>query len=294
MKKFYLVFCFPLLLCNPDSFREPVEPYSKQSWDFQFKGSSDQRLGYIIVLHPTVNQNLFLNEDHYFQFWNDALIDLKREGFLIPEKTLIFLGDHLSDELFLSGLTISKNESNPLDLGIFQNLKRMILACRHFSCSLEEAVLRQSARNTAVIFQTVWGRLASTFRISIVPGSIDLPNVEIKEKRMIVREGEIKSFSTFFDVEGNVHSFENPSCYPLKWGKVCLDSKKNFKVSILLNDGSYSDLQINAGFSKKIFQKDFQKNSEIKPPNQKSFSLAYQSKSSAIIIPIESAKKREQ
>ncbi len=291
MKSILLILCFPLILCNPDTFREPMEPYSKQSWDFQFKGSNDQRLGYLIVLHPTVNQNLFLNEDHYFQFWNDALIDLKREGYLIPEKTLIFLGDHLSDELFLSGLTVSKNESNPLDLGLFQNLKRKVLACRHFTCSLEEAVLRQSARNTAVIFQSVWSRLASTFRINIIPGSIDLPNVEIKEKRMIVRDGEIESFSTFFDVEGNIHSFENSSCYPLKWGKVCQNNRSYYTASILLTDGSYSENQLTGGFTKNIFKKKFQKNSEVKLPVLKSFNLAHQSKSSAIIIPIESAKK---
>lgn len=294
MKFVFLVLVFFSLYCQKLTSPIANEPYQKQTWDFQWKGSLDPRLGYIIVLHPVVSDNLFFTEEHYFQFWKDLLSDLKKEGYLLPERTLLFLGNDFNNELYLSGFQINQGNRESLDQGLFKNTKRKLLFCPKFSCSIEEAVLRQNSRNMAHQFQSVFSQLSSSFRINWIPGAFTLPSSEIREKRIFVSESELVPFSSFFNADGEIMDFSKQNCMPVKWGSICQEKGGGYKLSIVMSDESSNEIFVNAGFKKEIMGNRSDRKTEIITADKKSFVLAPdQAKSIAVIFPIENLKKEK-
>jgi predicted amidohydrolase len=150
-----------------------------------------------------------------------AYLQKARDQGLINEKTIVVLPEHIGTWLMLGG---EKNElyqathvkdamnwlsiSNPL-----QFLRAWISATG--DNRMDDAYLRMKASGMARDYQLVFGGLAKEFGVTLVAGSIALPNPSVSQGRLQVGHGALYNASLVFSAEGLPVGQPQRQLYPI-------------------------------------------------------------------------------
>ncbi len=137
-----------------------------------------------------------------------AYLQHARELGLINARTIVILPEHVGTWLFVSG---EKNElfqaserddamswlpwSNPLSF-----IKAFVQATGENR--LEDACLRMKAGSMAQNYQTLFGGLAREFAVTLVAGSIVLPQPRVEEGQLRIGSGDLYNISLVFGSDG--------------------------------------------------------------------------------------------
>ncbi|MBX8543645.1 carbon-nitrogen hydrolase family protein [Pseudomonas cichorii] len=137
-----------------------------------------------------------------------AYLQHARELGLINARTIVILPEHVGTWLFVSG---EKNElfqaserddamswlpwSNPL-----QFIKAFVQATGENR--LEDTYLRMKASSMAQNYQTLFGGLAREFGVTLVAGSIVLPEPRVEEGQLRIGSGDLYNSSLVFGSDG--------------------------------------------------------------------------------------------
>lgn len=150
-----------------------------------------------------------------------AYLQTARDQGLLNEKTIVVLPEHIGTWLMLSG---EKNElyqaphlkdamnwlsiSNPV-----QFMRAWISATG--DNRMDDAYLRMKAPAMARDYQALFGRLAKEFGVTLVAGSIALPNPSVSQGQLQVGHGALYNASLVFAADGLPQGQPQRQLYPI-------------------------------------------------------------------------------
>ena len=137
-----------------------------------------------------------------------AYLEKARQQGLLNEKTIVVLPEHVGTWLMISGekdelYQAPTNEEAMNWLAVSNPLKfaRALISAEGDS-RLEDAHLRMKAKSMAKDYQALFGGLAKEFRVTLVAGSIVLPDPSVSDGKLTVGRGALYNSSVVFGRDG--------------------------------------------------------------------------------------------
>ncbi|SDU90738.1 carbon-nitrogen hydrolase family protein [Pseudomonas mucidolens] len=168
-----------------------------------------------------------------------AYLSKARDQGLINEKTIVVLPEHVGTWLMISG---EKNQlyqaaslkeamnwlsaSNPL---LF--LRALISA--QGENRMDDAHLRMKASSMARDYQVLFGGLAKEFGVTLVAGSITLPNPSVSQGQLQVGHGALYNTSLVFDRDGLPLGQPQRQLYPIFNEQAFIESGKERAINVV-------------------------------------------------------------
>lgn len=137
-----------------------------------------------------------------------AYLQQARERGLINDKTIVVLPEHIGTWLFAVDEKTQFYQATTFEEAMnwlsFSNPLLFVDALLHArgESRLEDAHLRMKSRSMVRDYQTVFGGLAKEFGVTLVAGSIVLPNPKVQNGQMQVGTGALYNSSQVFGPDG--------------------------------------------------------------------------------------------
>jgi predicted amidohydrolase len=176
-------------------------------------GNKDSGDANIIGMQPYLTTSCYANAASFYAVLNTCLAAAKKNN-LLNTKTIVVFPEYIGSWLVAAN---EKNKvydststiSEALTLQVLSNLFRYIPA--YLSCTsadkTREALFRMKQATILRIYQDVFSRLAKTYGITIVAGSVVLASPAISPSgRIITGDGKLYNTSVVFSGDGKVLS----------------------------------------------------------------------------------------
>ncbi len=137
-----------------------------------------------------------------------AYLEQARERGLINDKTVVVLPEHIGTWLFAVNEKSQFYQATTIEEAMnwlsFSNPLLFLEAMLHARGEswLDDAHLRMKARSMAQDYQSVFGGLAKEFGVTLVAGSIVLPNPQVHDEQLQVGTGALYNSSLVFGRDG--------------------------------------------------------------------------------------------
>ena len=150
-----------------------------------------------------------------------AYLQKAREQGLINEKTIVVLPEHIGTWLMLTG---EKNEVyqalHAKDAMNWLSASNPLLFARAWLSATgdnrtDDAYLRMKATRMARDYQLLFGGLAKEFGVTLVAGSIALPNPSVSQGQLQVGHGALYNASLVFNADGLPQGQPQRQLYPI-------------------------------------------------------------------------------
>ncbi len=150
-----------------------------------------------------------------------AYLQKARDQGLINAKTIVVLPEHIGTWLMLKG---EKNEVyqalNVKDAMNWLSLSNPVLFLRGWISAtgenrMDDAYLRMKAPDMARDYQVLFGGLAKEFGVTLVAGSIALPNPSVSQGQLQVGHGALYNVSVVFAADGLTIGEPQRQLYPI-------------------------------------------------------------------------------
>ena len=150
-----------------------------------------------------------------------AYLQNAREQGLINQKTVVVLPEHIGTWLMLTG---EKNEVyqalHAKDAMNWLSVSNPLLFARAWLSAtgdnrMDDAYLRMKASGMARDYQLLFGGLAKEFGVTLVAGSITLPNPSVSQGQLHVGHGALYNASLVFNADGLPQGQPQRQLYPI-------------------------------------------------------------------------------
>jgi hypothetical protein len=223
---------------------------------------SDRKLGNLIAIEPSFLSLDFYSEENF----KNSLIPLfekaKKEN-AIDRKTIIILPEHIGTGLYFLNENRSIYFSN-IDI-VIGNLKQIHkefiekfkISCKETECKTKdvelEAIVYEKKDQVAEIYHRTFSELAKEYSVTIIAGSILLPNPKIEKGNLISDKGPIFNVSLSYLPNGKIinqiikkvhlNEMEKNFIQPGEVNQDLVISVPGWKVGVLLGiDSFYSSM----------------------------------------------------
>lgn len=150
-----------------------------------------------------------------------AALDKAGEAGLLGDQTLVALPEHIGTWLLARDqkpeFYRARSRQEVRDWLLLGNplLAMRALLTNLDADRLDEALLRMQARQMATDYQHLFSGLARDYRITLLAGSILLPEPRIEDGALRVGDGPLRNLSLVFGPDGNLHGV--PYSEPWPW-----------------------------------------------------------------------------
>jgi hypothetical protein len=150
-----------------------------------------------------------------------AALDKAREAGLLGEQTLVALPEHTGTWLLARDQKVefykARSRQEVRDWLLLGNplLAMRALVSNLDADRLDEALLRMQAAQMAVDYQTLFSELARDYQITLLAGSILLPEPGIENGRLLPGDGPLRNLSLVFGPDGELVG--EPYSEPWPW-----------------------------------------------------------------------------
>ena len=172
-----------------------------------FSQGSDQGRGNLLGIQPELYRADYRSALHLHRKLAAYLDKAKEEGLLNP-KTVVVLPEHIGTWLVAVGEKREVFAARDLAeariwLGLSHPLEliRALLA-NQGTARFSDALLRMKAEQMAADYQNLFGGLAETYGVTIVAGSIVLPEPRVEEGVLQIGDGPLYNVSLVFGSDG--------------------------------------------------------------------------------------------
>ncbi|MBB3104724.1 carbon-nitrogen hydrolase [Azomonas macrocytogenes] len=166
-------------------------------------GNSGNLLGLETPLRPADYQS---RERLHLKF--ATYLDQARHAGFLNERTIVVLPEHVGTGLFAIGEKAEVQQARTLRDAM--HWMAMSNPWRYLQFQLDnqsddrrtEAVLRIKAREMAEAYQEIFGNLAKEYGVTLVAGSIVLPEPKLRDGQLQIGDGPLQQISLVFDSRG--------------------------------------------------------------------------------------------
>lgn len=199
--------------------------------------------GNILALSPYLKTYDFSSKEAFYNMFHYYFSFAKKRN-LLNDSTIVVLPEYIGTWLVVA----NEKQSIYSDTSIEDGMKMLALSnLGKFGLSYivstssektKEAIFKAKSKIMLDIYQSTFSKLAKEFRVTIVAGSIVLPNPIIKDNKIeINRIGKLYNISAVFDTNGIVISPLTKKIFPIDEEK-CFTSaadKDNTPIYKLIN-----------------------------------------------------------
>ncbi|GIV36676.1 MAG: hypothetical protein KatS3mg032_1055 [Cyclobacteriaceae bacterium] len=164
----------------------------------------------VVAIQPWMEPDDYFSEQHFYEKLNNYFTRARQNGYF-NSHTVVLLPEYLGTWLVMAGEKRSIAESPTITAAmtilIFSNFPSFVRYWLQFNPEkqAETALFRMKARQMARIYTTVFRRLASGFGVTIVAGSIVLPDPSVFKNEITVHlTGELYNTSFVFYPDGSI------------------------------------------------------------------------------------------
>jgi hypothetical protein len=203
----------------------------------------DKKSGNIVGIQTFMVPADYSSPQRFHDKIESYIIRAKQKGF-IKEKTLVFFPEHIGTFLFLM------NEKKQIyTLKKWSEIEKYLKTTAMINNSdlnfenPNELIKTKMIEKSDLILETytnTFSSLAKKYEITLLSGSILLPNPQVKDNQLTISQGNFSHISLMYDKKGNIFShYEKNNLF---------DSEKIFSSNGNLPPGSYSM----PGFTNKV------------------------------------------
>lgn len=194
--------------------------------------------GNVIALSPYLHTYDFSSKEAFYNMLHYYFTFAQRKK-LLNDSTIIVLPEYLGTWLVIA----NEKRSIYRDTSINEAMQTLVLSnlgkfgVAYLSSGSEdkskEAVFRMKAGKMLEIYQSVFSKLAKEYHVTIVAGSIVLPNPSVKNGSIdIEKNGRLYNISVVFNKEGKVLSPLTKKIFPINEEKTFTSSAENKEVPV--------------------------------------------------------------
>lgn len=175
-------------------------------------GDSTEK-GNILGIQAYMTPVDYASEDNFKQKIEFYLIEATKSQLLIPEKTVVVFPEYIGTILVAANEKASLYEAKTLEDGlqtmVLSNIgkfaKTFVAAPDAVKDKVKYAAFAMKATEMAKIYQKIFSELAAKYAITIVAGSILLPNPSVENGILAINEGLLYNTSMVFDSKGKLN-----------------------------------------------------------------------------------------
>ncbi|MDW8331107.1 MAG: nitrilase-related carbon-nitrogen hydrolase [Cyclobacteriaceae bacterium] len=164
----------------------------------------------VVAIQPYMKPDDYLSEKHFYEKLNTYFEAAKGAGFL-QENTAVVLPEYLGAWLVIAGEKKFLSETSSLNGGMaVMALSNFFSFMRHWMLfnpenSNEAVLFRMKAMKMAGIYSSVFRRLAAQYRVTIIAGSVILPDPTVYKNEISVHvSGELFNVTFIFHPDGTI------------------------------------------------------------------------------------------
>ncbi|EMS85638.1 hydrolase, carbon-nitrogen family [Leptospira noguchii str. Hook] len=211
---------------TPDSKLKRVESFGK-----------DLKKGNLLGIQPWMDPIDYSNEINFSKKIQSYLEEANKKGY-INSKTIVVFPEYLGTWLVIAGEKTSVIESDKLE----DSMRTLILSnpvsfIHNFfkaqgKDKIRDALFRMKAEKMLSIYSNTFSDMAKKWGITIVAGSILLPEPHILEGKIQIGNGALKNGSYVFLPDGRVAENSPEKIYPIEDEKSFVEAStlKNLKI----------------------------------------------------------------
>ncbi|MCU0379742.1 MAG: hypothetical protein MUE58_00995 [Chitinophagaceae bacterium] len=193
--------------------------------------NADAGKGNIVGINPFMVPQDYASAGHFQAKLESYLQAAQLEGWLTP-RTVVLFPEYIGTWLVAAGEKSSIYQANSVSAAmttmvgsnIFSFLRNWFMAPDEAEDKVRHSVFASKAENMARIYQDVFGKLASKYKVTIVGGSILLQNPVVSRNRIRIKNGPIYNVSAVFNPDGSMQPELAMKSFPI-------DDEKPFMVS---------------------------------------------------------------
>ncbi|MFZ6664157.1 carbon-nitrogen hydrolase family protein [Peijinzhouia sedimentorum] len=181
----------------------------------------DSAEGYIIGIQPIMATTDFATEENYFTKLDNYLDEANKKNWL-KENTIVLFPEYIGTWLVVANQRNSINQSNSISTAMikliaskpFQFLKYWSKA--QAENKVNEAIFSMEAEKMAGIYQRTFSKLAVKYKVSIVAGSIVLPNPSVEKETLKISKAPLQNISAWFYPDGKIDNNLIRKVFPIE------------------------------------------------------------------------------
>lgn len=192
-----------------------------------------------VLIRPELYPMDFQSLEH-LRLKLDAALKNAQAAKALPQNTLVVLPDHIGTWLLATGEKAEFYQARDrLEVRDWLLLGNPVLAIQVLlnnldADRLDEALLRMKAVQMAQDYQTLFAKLAKDYSVSIVAGSILLPEPSLEDGKIKVGEGRLRNLSAVFGPDGNIQEPVYTEPWPWRQGGAPAQRIKLGKTELVL------------------------------------------------------------
>jgi hypothetical protein len=171
----------------------------------------DAGKGNIVGINPYMVPQDYASAGHFQAKLEAYLQAAELAGWLTPKTTVLF-PEYIGTWLVATGektgiytdATANGAMTTMVVSNIFSFLRNWFMAPDEAEDKVKHSVFASKAERMARIYQEVFGKLASKYKVTIVAGSILLQNPVIEKNRIRIKNGPIYNVSAVFNPDGSM------------------------------------------------------------------------------------------
>ncbi|MFZ9661155.1 MAG: nitrilase-related carbon-nitrogen hydrolase [Chitinophagaceae bacterium] len=191
--------------------------------DTTFSVNSDSGKGNVIGINPFMIPEDYSRKDQFIKKIKGYLDTCQSLGWL-NDKTTVVLPEYIGSWLAVEGeknqIYQSEHVTQAIGTFISSNLFSYIHAWLMCPDDAEDkvkhSVFAMKGQHLANLYLEIFSQLSREYGITIIAGSILLPNPEVRKGKIITHKGSLENVSAVFDPKGNMYPVLTRKSYPTK------------------------------------------------------------------------------
>ncbi|MDX2047234.1 MAG: nitrilase-related carbon-nitrogen hydrolase [Chitinophagaceae bacterium] len=199
-----------------------VPPVNVQLYlDSTFVLNVDSGKGNVIGINPYMETTDYASKEHFQKKIEGYLIAAKEKGWL-NEKSVIVFPEYIGAWLVLEGEKNSVYEAETstgalttyVASNFFSFLKHYFIAPDSAEDIQKHAAFAMKGAQMAKTYQEVFETLAKNYKVTIIAGSILLPNPVVKKGKIKIQKGSLYNVTAIFNPDGSIQPQLVKKVYP--------------------------------------------------------------------------------
>jgi Carbon-nitrogen hydrolase len=191
--------------------------------DSSYVINQDAGKGNVVGINPYMIPIDYASEQHFYAKLDGYLQAAKMEGWL-SAKTVVVFPEYIGTWLVVEGEknsiykseTINKALTTLVSSNFFSYMRAWFTSPDEVKDKIKYSVFASKGETIARIYRKVFSDLAKKYQVTIIGGSVLLPNPYISDDRIRVKKGQLYNVTAIFNPDGRMQSQLVKKSFPIQ------------------------------------------------------------------------------
>lgn len=190
--------------------------------DTSYVMNADSGKGNVIGINVYMTPGDYASADHFFSKLDGYLGFCHKKGWLNAKTTVIF-PEYIGSWLVLEGEKNSAYSAPTVDQALrgfvlsnfFSYIHAWFMAPDEAADKVKHSVFSTKGQRMANLYQRSFSKLAKKYAVTIIAGSILLPNPEVSQNEIITHKGSLENITAVFNADGSMQPKLSRKAFPI-------------------------------------------------------------------------------